>query len=202
MKHFIFTFVALLSANAFASSSTPVPLIKQNFVSVEYTSNGKQSGCGLRATAENKDNLTLNALITVFMKDTGATFGVVKVVARKAEMKNGVPKMKNGSPVFLNIGNVTKAWFKPDSAAQPKVYSQGTSHNDGYMETVDYASTVDLMQLLSQENFKIGFSFNTGQADQTFIFDQWMDRREGNAFAACMANLNNVIEENKKKRSF
>lgn len=202
MKHFNFLFAVLLSAHAFASSSAPVPLLKQNFVSVEYTSNGKQSGCGLRATAENKDNLTLNALITVFMKDTGATFGVVKVVARKASMKNGVPLMKNGSPVYLNIGNVSKAWIKPDSAAQPKVYNRGTAHNDGYMETVDFASTVDLMQLMSQENFRVGFSFNTGQADQTFIFDQWMDRREGNAFAACMANLTNVIEENKKKRSF
>lgn len=202
MKRFNFLFAALLSANVFASSSAPVPLIKQNFVSVEYSSNGKQSGCGLRATAENKDNLTLNALITVFMKETGATFGVVKVVARKADMKNGVPKMKNGSPVFLNIGNVTKAWIRTDSATQPKTYNRGTSHNDGYMETVDYSSTVDLMVLMSQENFKIGFSFNTGQADQTFIFDQWMDRREGNAFAACMANLANVIEENKKRRSF
>jgi hypothetical protein len=202
MKLFSFICAVFLSANVFASSSAPVPLLKKNFVSVEYSSNGRQSGCGLRATAENKDKLSLNALITVFIKDTGATFGVVKVVARKANIKNGAPLMKNGSPVYLNIGNVSKAWFKPDSAAQPKVYSQGTSHNDGYMETVDFASTVDLMVLMSQENFKIGFSFNTGQADQTFIFDQWMDRREGNAFAACMANLNNVIEENKKKRSF
>jgi hypothetical protein len=70
------------------------------------------------------------------------------------------------------------------------------------METVDYTGTLDLMMLMVQENFKIGFSFNTGQADQTFVFDQWMDRREGNAFAACMMNLKNVIEENKKRRSF
>ncbi len=202
MKQFSFIFLALLSINAFASSSAPVPLLKQNLVSVEYNSNGKQSGCGVRATAENKDKLMLNALITVFIKETGTTFGVVKVVARKAEMKNGVPLLKNGSPVYLNIGNVTKAWVKPDSVAQPKVYNRGTSHNDGYMETVDFASTADLLVLMTQENFKVGFSFNTGQADQTFIFNQWMDRREGNAFAACMANLNNVIEENKKKRSF
>ncbi len=202
MKKLCFVFLAGLSANAFASSSAPVPLIKQNFVSVEYNSNGKQSGCGVRATAENKNNLTLNALITVFMKETGVTFGVVKVVARKADMKNGVPKMQNGSPVFLNIGNVTKAWIQTDSSTQPKVYNRGTSHNDGYMETVDYTGTLDLMMLMVQENFKIGFSFNTGQADQTFVFDQWMDRREGNAFAACMMNLKNVIEENKKRRSF
>ncbi|MEQ1525560.1 MAG: hypothetical protein ABL911_02280 [Gallionella sp.] len=202
MKKNMFVFVALLSAHAFASSSEPVPLLQQNLVSVEYFSNGKQSGCGVRATAENKDKLMLNALITVFLKDTGTTFGVVKVVARKAEMKKGVPLMKNGSPVYLNIGNVTKAWVKPDSAAQPKTYSRGSSHNDGYMETVDFAGTADLLMLMTQENFKIGFSFNTGQADQTFVFDQWMDRREGNAFAACMMNLGNVIDENKKKRSF
>ena len=200
--HFNFLFIALLSANALASSSTPIPLLKQNLVSVEYFSNGKQSGCGVRATAENKDGLMLNALITVFMKETGSTFGVVKVVARKAGLKNGVPLMKKGSPVYLNIGNVTKVWVKPDSSAQPKVYNRGTSHNDGYMETVDFVGTADLLMLMTQENFKVGFSFNTGQADQTFIFDQWMDRREGNAFAACMMNLGNVIEENKNKRSF
>lgn len=202
MKNLCFIILTLFSVHAFASSSEPVPVIKQNLVSVEYTSNGKQSGCGLRATAENKSGLSLNALITVFMKESGATFGVVKVVARRPSMKNGKPQMKNGSPVYLNIGNVTKAWIKPDSAAQPKVYNKGTSHNDGYMETVDFTSTVDLMMLLAQENFRIGFSFNTGEADQIFIFDQWMDRREGNAFAACMTNLNNVIAENKNKRSF
>mgnify|MGYP001313739545 CR=1 FL=1 len=201
MKQLSFVFLALLSANAFASSPAPVPLLKQDLISVEYFSNGKQSGCGVRATAENKDNLTLNALITVFLKETGVTFGVVKVVARKAEMKKGVPLMKNGSPVYLNIGNVTKAWIKPDSSVQPKVYNRGTSHNDGYMETVDFVGTSDLLMLMTQENFKVGFSFNTGQADQTYVFDQWMDRREGNAFAACMMNLNNEIAESKKKRS-
>jgi hypothetical protein len=202
MKRWSGIFLALLSANVFASSSAPVPLLKQNLVSVEYFSNGKQSGCGVRATAENKDHLMLNALVTVFLKDTGTTFGVVKVVARRMELKKGAPLIKNGSPVYLNIGNVTQAWIKPDSSAQPKVFNRGTSHNDGYMETVDFSGTEDLLTLMTQENFRIGFSFNTGQADQTFVFDQWMDRREGNAFAACMMNLKNEVETHKKKRSF
>lgn len=202
MNHFSFIFAALLSASAFAAPVLPSGLLKQNLVSVDYSSNGKQSGCGLRATAENKDNLSLNALITVFMKDTGATFGVVKVVARKINMKNGIPLLKNGKPTYLNVGKLSKAWIKPDSLAQPKIYNRGASHNDGYMETVDFAGTVDLLVLMSQENFKVGLNLDTGLPDQVFTFDQWMDRREANMFAACMANLTNVIEENKRKRSF
>lgn len=202
MKYFVCMFVALLSTSAAAAPAVSTATLKQNLTSVDYSSNGRQSGCGLRATAENKDNLSLNALITVFMKDTGATFGVVKVVARKLNMKNGVPVLKNGKVTYLNVGKLSSAWIKPDSLAQPKIYNRGSSHNDGYMETVDFASTVDLLVLMSQENFKVGLNLEPGTPDQVFTFDQWMDRREGNMFAACMANLSNVIEENKRKRSF
>jgi hypothetical protein len=177
-----------------ASPPAPAPLLKQNLVAVDYTSNGKQTGCGLRATGENRDHLSLNALFTVFIKETGTTFGVVKVVARKTVMKAGKAS-------YVDMGRLSKAWVKPDSLVQPRVYAKGTAHNDGYMETVDYADTVRLMMLLAQENFQIGVNFNTGQPDQVFIFDQWMDRREGNAFAACMANLSNTIAESKGKRS-
>lgn len=202
MKYFVCMFVALLSTSVAAAPSVSTASLKQNLTSVDYSSNGRQSGCGLRATAENRDNLSLNALITVFMKDTGATFGVVKVVARKVNMKNGVPVLKNGKATYLNVGKLSSAWIKPDSLAQPKIYNRGSSHNDGYMETVDFAGTVDLLVLMSQENFKVGLNLEPGLPDQVFVFDQWMDRREGNMFAACMANLSNVIEENKRKRSF
>jgi hypothetical protein len=179
---------------AWATPPATAPLLKQNLVAVSYNSDGKQTGCGLRATGESKEHLSLNALFTVFLKETGATFGVVKVVVRKSEIKNGKAK-------FIDMGRISKTWVQSDSAAQPKIYTRGTAHNDGYMETVDYADTVQQMTLLAQENFRIGVNFNTGQADQVFVFDQWMDRREGNAFAACMSNLTNVIEESKKKRS-
>jgi hypothetical protein len=202
MRKNIFFMTILLSTNVFATPNTTSPALHQNLVSVDYTSNGKQSGCGLRATADNKDELSLNALITVFVKDTGATFGVIKVVARKINTKNGAPVLKHGNMTYLNLGKISTVWIQPDSVNKPKVYDQGSSHNDGYMETVDFNSTADLLLLLSQENFKIGFNYHQGQPDVVFTFNQWMDRREGNAFAACMANLNNVIEENKKQQSF
>ena len=71
MKYLVYLFVVWLSViNGYAAPSMPNGMLNQNLVSVEYSSNEKQTGCGLRATAENKDHLMLNALITVFLKDT------------------------------------------------------------------------------------------------------------------------------------
>jgi hypothetical protein len=82
MKYWIVLFSLLLSAQALASPTSVIPL-NQNLAVVDYFGEGRQTGCGVRATGETKDNLWLNVLITVFLKETGSTFGVIKVVARK-----------------------------------------------------------------------------------------------------------------------
>src|SRR3990172_5721788 len=156
MKYVIFLFGALFSAHAFAAPSVLVIPLQQNLTAVEYSSAGRQTGCGLRITGVTRNNLSLNVLITVFMKETGVTFGMVKVVARIIKMKNGVPLPHDGTATYSSIGKIRKAWIKPDSGRQPQIYHNGeSSHNDAYMVSAEFASTVDLLVAISQENFRV-----------------------------------------------
>ena len=105
MKYWIILFSILLSSHALADSSISVIPLNQNLAVVDYFGDGRQTGCGLRATGETKDSLWLNVLITVFIKETGSTFGVIKVVARKVNTKDGVPLLQDGKISYANIGN-------------------------------------------------------------------------------------------------
>jgi hypothetical protein len=209
MKYSGFLFGALLSAHAFADTPPPVvpysPIIplNQNLAVVDYFGDGRQTGCGLRITGETKDDLWLNVLITVFMKGTGATFGVIKVVARKVNLKDGVPLLQDGKITYANIGKIQKAWIKPDSGKEPLIYKNGeSSHSDAYMVSSEFASTVDLLVAISQGGFKVGFNRNENSPDEVFQFDKRLDQIEADKLSICMKNLRTVMEENKEKQNF
>jgi hypothetical protein len=209
MKYSGFLFGALLSAHAFADTSPPVvphsPVIplNQNLAVVDYFGDGRQTGCGLRATGETKDDLWLNVLVTVFMKGTGATFGVIKVVARKVNVKDGVPQLQDGKITYANIGKIRKAWIKPDSGKEPLIYKNGeSSHSDAYMVSAEFASTVDLLVAISQEGFRVGINRNEDGPDDVFQFDKRLDQSEADKLSVCMKNLRTAMEENKDKQNF
>lgn len=203
MKYSGFFFAALLSAQAFAAPSVPVVPLQQKLTSVEYSSAGRQTGCGLRITGVTRQNLSLNVLITVFMKEAGVTFGVVKVVARKTDMKNGVPLPQDGSDTYSGLGQIRKAWIKPDSGSQPLIYQNGkSSHSDAYMVSTEFASTVDLLVAISQENFRVGLNRSDDGPDEIFQFDRRISQQEAGKLSACMKNLRAEIEENKRNNTF
>ncbi|MGA7748910.1 MAG: hypothetical protein WCA63_02060 [Gallionella sp.] len=209
MKYLVLFLVALSSAHAYAD---PAPSIipsgmaipqNQNLAVVDYFSDGRQTGCGLRATGETRDDLWLNVLITVFRKETGATFGVIKVVARQANIKDGAPVLQDGKMTFSDLGKIKKAWIKSDTGKQAMVFKNGeSSHSDAYMVNTEFASTVDLLVAISQENFKVGLNRNGYGPDQIFQFDKPLVKEEAGKLSVCMNNLRAAIEENKRKESF
>jgi hypothetical protein len=203
MKPCVLLIGMLLSAQALADSPAPVIPMNQHIAVVDYFGNGRQTGCGLRITGETRDDLWLNVLITVFRKDTDSTFGVIKVVARKVNTKDGVPLLKDGKITYADIGNIQKAWIKPDSGKSPLIYKNGeSSHNDAYMVSAEFASTVDLLVAISHENFKVGLSRNENGPDEVFQFDKRLDQSEADKLSLCMKNLRSALEESKGKKNF
>jgi hypothetical protein len=209
MKHWVIFLVMLWSAHAYAEpapamipSGMAIPQ-NQNLAEVEYFSDGQPTGCGLRATGETRDDLWLNVLVTVFRKETGATFGVIKVVARKANMKDGVPVLQDGRMTFSDLGRIHKAWMKSDSGKQALVYRNGeSSHSDAYMVNTEFASTVDLLNAIAQERFQVGLNRNGYGPDQVFQFDKPLAQEEALKLSVCMDNLKAAIEESRSKESF
>lgn len=192
-----------LAADPVAPATAPeaVTPLNQILSSVEYFREGRQSGCGLRATGDTKDNVWLNVLITVFVKDNGATYGVVKVVARQVETKDGVPLLRDGKMSYVSRGRISKAWIKPDSGKQPLIHQNGESpHSDGYMATVEFASTMDLLVAMAREDFKVGLSRE--ETDELYAFDQRLSQYEAKKLSTCMANLRAQIEERKIQNIF
>ena len=203
MKYPVLFLAALMSAETFAATPTPVVPLQQKLTTVEYSSGGRQTGCGLRVTGQTRHNLSLNVLITVFMKEAGVTFGVVKVVARKIDMKNGLPIPQDGSETYSSIGQIRKAWIKPDSGSQPLVYRDGkSSHNDAYMVTTEFSGTVDLLLEISQQKFRVGLNRSDDGPDEIFQFDRRISREEAGKLSVCMKNLRGEIEQSRRNNTF
>lgn len=203
MKYWFLLFCLLLSAHAVADSSDLVVPLNQKLAVVDYFDNGRQSGCGLRATGDTKDDVWLNVLVTVFMKETGAAFGVIKVVARKVNAKDGVPLLQDGKITYANIGNIRKAWIKSYSGKQPLIYKNGqSSHGDAYMVTADFSSTVDMLVAILQESFKVGLNRNEDGPDEVFQFDKQLNPDESYKLSVCMKNLKTVMDANRDKQNF
>ncbi|MBI5430424.1 MAG: hypothetical protein HY938_08205 [Nitrosomonadales bacterium] len=202
-------FWALAFIPAFAAAAphdilipSVVPL-NQNLAAVDYFKNGRQSGCGLRVTGETRDDIWLNVLITVFLKENGATFGVAKIVARKVEMKDGKPLLRDGSISYLDIGNIRSAWIKPDAEELPTTYERsGPAHSDAYMATVDFANTMDLLVAISRQSFKVGINRGGGKLDEIYQFDKGIGPDEAGKLSLCMKNLRAEIEEGRSRKSF
>jgi hypothetical protein len=203
MKFWVLFFGMLFSPLVLAESSSPIVPLNQKLAVVDYFDNGRQSGCGLRATGETSDDVWLNILITVFMKETGTAFGVIKIVARKVNMKDGAPLLQNGKVTYAKLGNIRNAWIKSYSGKQPLIDKNGkSSHGDAYMVTADFSSTVDMLVAILQESFRIGLNRNEVGPDEVFQFDKQLDQDEAYKLSVCMKNLRTVMDENRDKQNF
>jgi hypothetical protein len=203
MKFWALIFGLLISAQALAGSSAPVIPLNQKLEVVDYSDNGRQSGCGLRATGNTKDDVWLNVLVTVFMKETGASFGIIKVVARKVNTKDGAPVLQDGKITYADLGKISKAWIKSYSGKEPLIYKNGeSSHADAYMVTADFSSTVDLLAAILQESFEVGLTRNEQGPDEIFQFDKQLGQDEAYKLSVCMKNLKTAMDENKERQNF
>jgi len=203
MKFWTLLFVLLLSAHAYADPSAPVIPLNQNITAVDYIDNGQQTGCGLRATGETSNDLQLNVLITVFTKGSGASFGVIKIVARKVDSKDGKPVLKDGKIAYADIGNIEKAWINSASGKRPLIYKNGkSSHADAYMVTADFSSTLDMLVALLQESLTVGISRNEDDPGEEFLFDKRVASDEAYKLSVCMKNLRAAMDADKSKETF
>jgi hypothetical protein len=203
MKYWTFLFGMLYFAQVWADTSAPIAVLNQKLSVVDYAVEGQQTGCGLRATGETKDALSLNVLVTVFRKETGTTFGVIKVVARRALMKDGAPVLQDGRIEMANLGKIQRAWIKTDSGKHPTIdKSAESSHADAYMVNTEFSGTIDLLTAMLQENFKVGLNRSEAGPDEIFQFDIRIGQEDAGKFSVCMANLRAVLQEGKSRETF
>lgn len=203
MRYWAILFTMLLATQALADTYAPVIPLNQNLAMVDYATDGRQTGCGLRATGETSDHLWLNVLITVFAKGTGASFGVIKVVARKVIAEDGVPLMQNGHITYADLGAIHRAWIKPDGGKEPLLDKNGeSSHGDAYMVSAEFASIVDLLLAISRKDFQVGISRNEDHPDEVFQFDRPLAQGEADKLSVCMNNLRAEMEASKRMESF
>jgi len=208
MKLSSFRFTCLLLAMFFptpgySSPANPVVPSHQQLMAVDYTNNGKQTGCGLRATGDAESDLRLNVLVTVFAKGSGATFGVIKVVARKVVMQDGMPLAQGNNATYLNLGEISNAWIVSDSGKQAMIYTDGeSSHNDAYMVNAEFTSTLNLMTVMSQEDFKVGLKRKTAHQEQIFQFNQRASQEEAGKLSVCLNKLRQTIMDERHQESF
>ena len=200
MKRLIFLIGVFLSVDALASPPVPVIPQKQYLTSVSFTKEGEQTGCGLRAIGVTRDSLLVNVLVGVFTRESGALYGMFKVVAKKIIMRDGKPLIQNGKAMYSSIGRIHRAWLKTDSGSQPMTHESGEApHNDGYMATLEFDNAAKLLIALPQENFMVGFDKMGDGDEKMFGFNKRMPRNEANKLSACMKNLRETREERRDK---
>lgn len=185
------------------SQLPPVIVLHQELTAVDHLREGRQTGCGLRITGESVEDEWLNVLISVFLKETGFTFGIFKVSAKRINMRDGAPLIQDGRITYTSIGKIHKAWLKTESGGQPDFIKNGElRHSDGYMASMEFAGTMELLAMIPQESFRVGLIRNEGEAEEIYEFNRRIEPKEANKLLACMGKLRNTIEENKNgKRS-
>ncbi len=198
MKYLVFIFGAFLSAHALASTSLPITPLNQYLAALDYFKEGEQTGCGLRITGETKGDLWINALINVSMKESGALFGIFKVVVKKISIKNGKPLIRDGKVMYSSIGKIHKGWIITDSGVQFLANKNGGGpHNDGYMAPMEFDNAMALLIAIPQTNFRVGFSKKENGAEEIFEFNKRITQDEADRLSSCMKNL----REAKKRKS-
>lgn len=193
----------LWTGSVFADPLLPVVAINQNLVAVDYFRAGQQSGCGLRVTGETTEDIWLNVLVDVLMKESGETFGIFKVAAKRLNKEQVDDLLRDGKASYVSYGKIYKAWIKTSSGIEPRFYKNGeTSHNDGYMATMEFGSTMNLLVAIAQSSITVGFSRDPSGSDEIFEFSARMEQKEVEKLFTCMKNLRREIAEYKGKNDF
>ncbi len=190
MKYLAFLFGVFLPVHALASP--PIPTIPQNqyLEALYYSRAGQQTGCGLRITGETKDNLWINVLVSVSMKESGALFGIFKLAVKKIIMRNGEPLIQDGKVMYSSIGNIHKGWIKTDSGVQLLATKDAEYfHNDGYMASMEFYKAMELLIAIPQTNFRVGFSKKENVSEEVFEFNQRITQDEADRLSSCMKSL-------------
>lgn len=188
MKYLMLFLGLFLSAHALASP--PAIPLNQYLAALDYFQKGEPSGCGLRVTGETGDNLWINALVNVSMKESGALFGLFKVVVKRINMKNGKPLMQDGKVMYSSIGNIHKGWIMAASGVRFVAGKNGGGpHNEGYMAPMEFDNAMALLVAIPQANFRIGFSVKGDETERVFEFNKRISQDEALKLTSCMENL-------------
>lgn len=196
MKYPVFLFGVLFSVHALASPLHPVIPQNQYLAAIDYSKEGEQLGCGLRIDGETGSHLWINAVVSVFVKESGTMFGMFKLFARKINMRNGVPVIQDGKVAYSSIGKIHKGWIKTDSGAQfLAIKNMGGPHNDGYMAPMEFETAMSLLIAIPQTNFRIGISGKENEtAAELFEFNNRITQDEADKLSSCMKTLRDARE--------
>lgn len=199
MKYFVFLLGAFLSVQTLAAPPLPVSPLNQYLAAIDYSKEGGQTGCGLRIDGETRSNLWINVLVSAFIRESGTTFGMFKVFARKIKMRKGVPLIQDGKVTYSSIGRIHKGWIKTDSGAQFfAVNDEGFFHNEGYMAAMEFDNAMNLLVAIPQTNFSVGFSIKDDGSNKVFKFNKRITQDEADKLSSCMKNLRETREERSK----
>ena len=195
MKQLMFFFGAFLPLQALANPPSPVVALNQYQAAIGYFRNGEQSGCGLRITGETKDNLWINALVMVSMKDSGMLFGMFKVDAKRIIMRDGKPLIQDGKLRYTSAGKIRKGWIKTDAGIHFLANENGGSpHNEGYMAPMEWDTAINLLIAIPLANFRIGFTKNEDETEDVYEFNERITQNEADRLSSCMKNLMDARE--------
>lgn len=194
MKYSVFLFWIFLSVHAFAGQLPAIPM-NQYLEALDYSKEGKQTGCVLRITGEAENDLWVNVLLSVFVREPGTLFGMFKIDVRKVVIRYGVPLIKNGKVIYSSIGKIHNGWLKTDAGVQLlAIKERELLHGDAYMVSMEFDNAIDLLSSIQQTNFRVGFSKEDG-ADEVFEFNKRIAHEEAGKLSSCMKNLRDAREE-------
>jgi hypothetical protein len=195
MRILWFFLAAILSGTALADN-VPIVALNQNIAAIDYSKEGKQTGCGIRVTGEAPGDLWINILLSVFAGEPDSV-GMFKVVVRKVATQNGEPQLSHGKLAYSSIGNIREAWLKTDSNVALTPYAQGAaSHGDGFMTSLPFSNAVDLLVAIPESGFKTGIVLDNQTSGMTFAFDQRISKDEAQKLTGCMKNLRDAAQNN------
>ena len=195
VKYFAFFFCASLPVRALSDPLPPVIPQNQYLAALDYFRNGGQSGCGLRITGVTGDNLLINVLVMVSMRESGDLFGMFKVEPKKIIMRNDKPLILDGRVVYSSAGKVHKGWIRTDSGFQFMADKDaGSQHNDGYMAPMEFYNAINLLIAIQQENFRVGFYRKKDEMEEVYEFNERITQNEADKLSSCMKSLKDARE--------
>ena len=190
MKYPGLLLLSLLFPLAAVAENAPLIPKQQHLAALDYSTAGKQSGCGLRVTGEAAGDLWINILLSVFIKENAPPVGMFKLVVRKMNMQNGEPVVRDGKIVYEELGRIQRAWLRTGSGVELQPYANGMAqHGDGYMTSLAFSNAMDLLASIPQGKFRTGFSREENGPEQVIEFDRRFAPEEANRLNACMKNL-------------